>query len=118
MRQIASEPPAHFEQETARDDQGHEKVYVTVRGKRKVLCHIYSLEQWERLYNQFRIELSQAGELIPLPRIVLGCPQCGDLPAGHNGLGQVVCHHVRDGIEKAYRRNEFGDIVGYLTFNQ
>ena len=116
MRQIACEPPSHFDQETAKDDQGYEKVYVTVGGKKKVLNHIYSLEQWERLYNQFRIELSQAGELIPLPRIALGCPQCGDLPSSHDGHGQIVCHHIRDGIEKAYRRNEFGDIIGYLTF--
>ena len=118
MSKVASEPHSLSDQEVAEDDDGHEKVYVTVKGTQKILYHVYPLEKWEELYNQFRVELSQAGELIPLPRITLGCPRCGDFQAGPPGYGVVVCRHVTDGVEKAYRRDEFGDIVGNLTFNR
>ena len=116
MRQLPHDWHPLFDRKIFEDENGHEKVYVDVRGKRKVLYHIYSLEQREQLYHRFRVELSQAGELVPLPRTVLGCPQCGDFPASPFGSGQIVCPHVRDGIEKAYRRDEFGDIIGYLAF--
>ncbi len=117
-RQIARELRSHAEQEVSEDEQGYEKICVEVEGKRKILCHVYCLEQWEQLYHQFRAELSQAGELIPLPRTVLGCPQCGDFPTNNSGIGRVVCPHVRNGTEKAYMRNEFGDIVGNVTFER
>ena len=116
MRQIARELRPHGEQEVSVDEHGYEKILIQVEGKRKVLYHVYSLEQWERLYHQFRAELSQAGEMIPLPRTVLGCPQCGDFPASDSGSGRVVCRHVRNGTEKAYMRDEFGDIVGSVAF--
>ena len=116
MRQIPSDFHPLLDQQAVEDSQGHEKVYVTVDGKRKILYHVYQLEKWEELYKQFQLELSQAGVLIPLPRITLGCPRCGDFPAGPSGHGQIICHHVREGIEKAYRRDEFGDIIGHLTF--
>ena len=118
MREIASELRSHSGQEISEDDQGYEKVYVDVEGKKRILYHVYSLEQWERLYSQFRVELSQAGELIPLRRTVLGCPQCGDFPKDHYHGGQSVCPHVRNGIENAYIRDEFGDIVGNMTFSR
>ena len=118
MRQIARELRSHGEQEVSEDGQGYEKVYIEVEGKRKTLYHVYSLEQWEQLYHQFRAELSQAGELIPLPRTVLGCPQCGDFPASESGHGKIVCSHVRSGIEEAYMRDEFGDIIGSVIFER
>ena len=118
MRQLPHDWHPLYDRKTYEDENGHEKVYIDVKGKRKVLYHVYSLEQWEQLYHQFRAELSQAGELVPLPRTVSGCPQCGDFPrASRFGSGQLVCPHVRDGIEKAYIRDEFGDITGYLAFN-
>ena len=118
MRQIALQLRSHDEQEVSEDEHGYEKISVDVGGKRKVLYHVYSLEQWERLYHQFRAELSEAGELIPLPRTVLGCPKCGDFPASDSGFGNIVCPHVRAGIENAYMRNEFGDIIGSVTFER
>ena len=118
MRELASEAFPHDGQERLEDAQGYEKVYVFVAGKRRLLYHVYSLEQWKELYEQFRVELSQAGELIPLPRTVAGCPLCGDFPVDHNRLGQVVCAHVSNGDEKAYIRDEFGDIVGNMTFSR
>ena len=118
MRQISRELRSHSEQRISEDGQGYEKIYVDVEGKRQILYHVYSLEQWEQLYNQFRVELSQAGELIPLPRTILGCPQCGDFPLSDSGYGRVGCPHIRDGIEKAYMRDEFGDIIGNLTFER
>ena len=117
-RQITDAPGSHIDEEIAGDGHGYKKVYVTVGGKRKILSHVYPLEQWEELYNRFRAELSQAGALIPLPRTTLGCPQCGDFPVSRSGHGQDVCSHVRDGIEKAYIRDEFGDITSYLTFKR
>ena len=116
MRETASELLTHSGQELSEDDQGYEKIYVDVGGKKRILYHVYALEQWEQLYNRFRIELSQAGELIPLPRRVLGCPQCGDFPKDHYHGAQSVCRHVIDGTEKAYIRNEFGDLIGNMTF--
>ena len=118
MRQIARELRHLGEEETSEDERGYEKVYVEVGGKRRILYHIYSLKQWEQLYHQFRAELSQTGELISLPRTVLGCPQCGDFPASDSGSGRVVCPHVRNGTEKVYMRDEFGDSVGGVTFER
>ena len=118
MRQIIIKRLADFEEERCVDGQGYEKVYVNVEGKRKILFHVYSLEQWEQLYNQFRVELAQAGELIPLPRTVAGCPQCGDFPESHFGGSQIICPHVRDGIEMAYVRDEFGHITANLKFTR
>ena len=118
MREIASEVHSHSGQKRLEDDQGYEKVYVCVEGKSRLLYHVYSLEQWKELYDQFRVELSQAGELIPLPRTVAGCPRCGDFPRDHYRGGQSVCPHVRNGDEKAYIRDEFGDIVSNMTFSR
>ena len=116
MRQLGDDFHPLSDQQLAEDGQGNEKVYVTVNGKRKILYHVYPLEKWEELYKQLQSELSQAGALIPLPRVTIGCPRCGDFPAGPSGHGQVICHHVSEGIEKAYRRDAFGDIIGHLTF--
>ena len=118
MGQMIQEMDPPGEQQTCGDSMGHNKIYVRVAGKRKILYHIYTLEQWEQLYNQFRDELSDAGELIPLPRTVIGCPICGEFPPHDSGSGRVVCAHVRDGIEQAYIRNEFGDMVGKVTFGR
>ena len=118
MRKLASEARSHNGEERIEDDQGYEKISVCVEGKKKVLCHVYPLEQWKGLYNRFLVELSQAGELIPLPRRVAGCPRCGDFPRDHNRGGQSVCPHVRNGDEKAYIRDEFGDIVGNMPFSR
>lgn len=71
MRQTASDLRNPGKQELLKDEQGYDKVYVEVEGKRKILYHVYSLEQWEQLYHQLRAELSQAGESIPLPHPVL-----------------------------------------------
>ena len=117
MRELAGEVLSNDGQARLEDDQEYEKVYVFVAGKRRLLYHVYSLEQWKGLYDQFRVELSQAGELIPLPRTVAGCPRCGDFPSDHSRSSQVVCSHVGSGEEKAYIRDEFGDIVGDKTFS-
>ena len=118
MRDLVSEVRFRDGQERIEDDQGYEKVYVHIEGKRRLLRHVYSLEQWRKLYDQFRLELSQARELIPLPRTVAGCPRCGDFPRDPHGSAQYVCTHVRNGDEKAYIRDEFGDIVDKLTFSR
>ncbi len=117
MSQTNEELTSHIGQCMSEDRRGHRKVYVRVGDKWKILYHIYTLEQWEQLFHQFREELSDAGELIPLPRTVMGCPVCGDFPSDDSGMGQVVCDHVTKGIEQAYIRDEFGDIVSRVTFN-
>ena len=118
MRQIPPEFRFQREQKTCKDGQGYEKTYISVKGKMKILYHIYTLEQWEQLYKRLRTELSEAGELIPLPRTVLGCPQCGDFPESASGYGKIACPHARDGTEKIYMRDEFGEIISNLTFNR
>ena len=80
MSQINKDLTHHSEQRMREDRLAHRRVYVRVGDKWKILYHIYSLEQWEQLYHQFREELSDAGELIPLPRTVMGCSICGDFP--------------------------------------
>lgn len=117
MSEISEDLTYHSEQCMSEDRRGHLKAYARVGNKWKVLYHIYSLEQWEQLYHQFREQLSDAGELIPLPRTVMGCPVCGNFPFSESGMDQIVCDHVARGIEPAYSRDEFGDIVARVSFN-
>ena len=117
MSHVTKDSMPHSELCMSEDWRGHRKVYVRVGDRWKILYHIYTLEQWEQLYHQFRDELSDAGELIPLLRTVMGCPICGEFSGNDSGMGQVVCDHVTKGIEQAYIRDEFGDIVSRVTFD-
>ena len=119
MRQLPHDWHPLYDRKTYEDENGHEKVYVDVKGKRKVYTmftpwnngsnYITSFEQsYPKRVNWYLYQhWSQAAlnVVIFLERVVL------------QSSGQLVCPHVRDGIEKAYIRDEFGDITGYLAFN-